>query len=200
MTLNRVFPNAQCTWNTALFQISLAEVLILKKYNVSWWFYCKVFARPLVPASCKITLRGLLQSVSPVASQLIQNLYQHPPISTYSWTFFHIQAPSCALSFISRTQTPLLFYTIIIPELTAGIFLLHVLGFKFFLKWHETLGKTYTSHMLRTNFLKSLLSVQYYLCQSNNAETNKRHANSLMSSKRSRQGWGQNCDLKTYQF
>lgn len=39
---------------------------------------------------------------------------------------------SSLFAFISRTQPPLLFYTIVIPELTAAIFLLHVLGFNFF--------------------------------------------------------------------
>lgn len=111
------------------------------------------------------------------------------PTHTNIHLFVNILSHTCSFissslfAFISRTQPPLLFYSIVIPKLTAAIFLLHVLGFIFFSQSHETLGKTLTSHMLRTNFLKPL-SVQYYLCQSNNTETNKRHANSLISSKR----------------
>lgn len=153
--------------------------LILKKYSThSCWFYCKVFARPFVPASRRIIMQAVAINLSYALTINSKSLPTHPNIHLFINFLLHACSfmPSCFVS-ISRTQNPL-FQNILIPELTPAIFLLHVQGVLII----------FSSDMKRTNFPKPSLSIQYYPCKIYKTETNKRQANSLMSSKRSRQG------------
>lgn len=105
--------------------------LILKKYSThSCWFYCKVFARPFVPASCRIIMQAVAINLSYALTINSKSLPTHPNIHLFINILSHACSfmPSRFVS-ISRTQTPLLFQNIIIPELIPGIFLLHVQGF-----------------------------------------------------------------------
>lgn len=115
-------------------KITLAEILILKITVYSWWFYCKFFVTPFMPASGRIAVCAVAINLSYALTANSKFLPTHTNIHL----FINILSHTCSFmssslfAFISRTQPPLLLYTIVIPELTAAIFLLHVLGFNFF--------------------------------------------------------------------
>lgn len=117
-----------------VLKINLVEILILKKYNV--------FLVVLLQSFCHTFCASIMQNCS-VGCCNQSFLCPHVnskslPTHTNIHLFINILSHTCSFmssslfAFISRTQLSLLFYCTVIPELTADVFLLHVLGFNFF--------------------------------------------------------------------
>lgn len=130
-----------------------------------------------MPASCEIAVWAVAINLSYALRVNSKSLPTHTNIHL----FINILSHTCSFMsslfvFFSRTQPLLLFYNVVIPELTAAIFLLRVLGFNFFFS-----KVTWDLKEKHINLIRWGQSVQYYSAMSEQQHWNKQEKRKLIN-------------------